>query len=276
MANSKEKKRLDLLLVEKQLFDTRQKAQAAIMAGIVFVDGNRQTKAGTQISLLSQIEIKGNNCPYVSRGGIKLEKALHLFEIDVNNLTCIDAGASTGGFTDCLLQHGASFVYAIDVGYGQIDWKLRNDPRVKVIEKTNVRYIKSEEIFNNKCFKKPVLCTADLSFISVTKVLENISSLMDNQKEFIILIKPQFEAGKDQVPKTGVVKNKSIHIEVIEQFFDFCCNLNLVPINLTYSPLKGPSGNIEYLCHLTSKKKESIINYEFIESIVYNAHEQLK
>lgn len=271
----REKKRLDILLVEKNFFETRQKAQSAIMAGIVFVNGNKSEKAGTQTYIDSEIEIKGNTCPYVSRGGLKLEKALNEFNIDIKDKICIDAGASSGGFTDCMLQHGASFVYAVDVGYGQIDWKLRNDDRVKVIERTNIRHLTPDILYETSDSQKASVCTIDLSFISVTKVLENIYNLMAEEKNIILLIKPQFEAGRTQVPKTGVVKDKKVHFDVISTVFKHCTTINIFPANLTYSPIKGPSGNIEYLSYLTAYMSSTIIDNVFIQNVIDKAHQEL-
>lgn len=275
MVKDKIKKRLDILLVEKELFESRQKAQAAIMAGIVYVDHKKEDKPGSQFLSTVFIEVKGNTCPYVSRGGLKLDKALKEFDIDVNDKICIDAGASSGGFTDCLLQHGARLVYAVDVGYGQLDWKLRNDNRVKVFEKTNIRYLTPQQLYDDT--KDPVasLCSVDLSFISVTKVLGNILNLLGDEKQLIILIKPQFEAGKGLVPKSGVVKDKSIHIDVINNILNFCSTLNLYLLKLTFSPIKGPSGNIEYLCHVTNFSTEESITRDHISQIVDTAHQEL-
>jgi len=274
MTSNSFKIRLDILLVEKGFFETRQKAQAAIMAGIIFVNNKREDKPGSKFDENISIEIKGNSCKYVSRGGLKLEKAIKEFNIDIKDKICIDAGASSGGFTDCLLQHGAAFVYAVDVGYGQIDWKLRNDLKVKVLEKCNIRYLSAENLYADINAPKAQLSTADLSFISVTKVLENITSLMTDQKDIIILIKPQFEAGRNQVPKTGVVKDKNIHFEVIKNICSFVLQLNLTPLNLTYSPIKGPSGNIEYLTYITNHSDLSI-NDSVIKSVIDTAFQEL-
>ena len=275
MAKTNNKKRLDILLVERGFFKTRQKAQAAIMAGIVFIDNEKITKSGTQILADSEIKITDNICRYVSRGGLKLEKALKEFDIKVKDLVCIDAGASTGGFTDCLLQHGAAFVYAIDVGYGQFDWQLRNTDRVKLFERTNIRYVTSDILYENTDTGKASLCTIDLSFISVIKVLENILKLMDYNKQIIILIKPQFEAGRKQVSRSGVIRDKSIHVDVIERILNFCSTLNLTFSGLTFSPVKGPSGNIEYLCYLTSDGEKQSVDKNYILDVVSTAHKEL-
>jgi 23S rRNA (cytidine1920-2'-O)/16S rRNA (cytidine1409-2'-O)-methyltransferase len=275
MREKKEKKRLDTLLVEKELFETRQKAQAAIMAGVVYVNGNKETKSGTKFSQEVLITVKDDYLPFVSRGGLKLAKALDVFNIDLKDRICIDAGASTGGFTDCLLQNGAAMVYAVDVGYGQLDWKLRNDPRVKVIERTNIRYLTPEKLYNDEQSIKASLATIDLSFISVTKVIISLVSLMSYEKHLIILIKPQFEAGRERVTKSGVVKDNKTHISVISTIFDFCKNLELYPVDLTYSPVKGPSGNIEYLGYVTGKPAKDLIDNTLINSIVEKAHKDL-
>lgn len=269
---AKNKQRLDNILVERGHFATRQKAQAAIMSGIVYVENNRAEKAGQQVAIESEITIKGESCPYVSRGGYKLEKALQIFSIDLSDRVCLDAGASTGGFTDCLLQKGASKVYAVDVGYGQLDWKLRNDQRVIVLERTNIRHLKPEELYSNGETEKATLCVADLSFISLTVVMENILTLLDENKQIITLIKPQFEAGRSQVPKSGVVKDQAVHEFVIERICSFCHNLNLKTIDLTHSPVKGPSGNIEYLACFSSFQQSGAFD---IAEIVQKAHQEL-
>lgn len=279
MSTNTTKTRLDLLLVEKGFFETRQKAQAAIMAGIVFINGNREDKPGSRFNEDVNIEVKGNSCIYVSRGGLKLEKAIKEFNIDLMNKVCIDAGASSGGFTDCLLQHGAGFVYAVDVGYGQLAWNLRNDLRVKVLEKCNIRYLSVEKLYEDLNLPRAQLCTMDLSFISITKVLENITKLMANQMEIIILIKPQFEAGRIHVPKTGVVKDKEVHFDVIKNILLYILQMGLTPLNLTYSPIKGPSGNIEYLTYVTNQtidqKLGVNIDDSFIKTLIELAFKEL-
>jgi 23S rRNA (cytidine1920-2'-O)/16S rRNA (cytidine1409-2'-O)-methyltransferase len=255
---AKEKKeRLDQILVEKGFYETKSKAQSAIMAGNVLVNNNKITKAGFLITSLENIHITAEKLPYVSRGGFKLEKALKEFNIELNEKICIDAGASTGGFTDCMLQNGAKYVYAIDVGYGQIDWKLRSDDRVKVIERTNIRNCSIEKVYGENIDKKAQFASMDLSFISITKVLSNIKSLMTAENiEIVALIKPQFEAGKEHVPKSGVVKDKGIHFDVIKKIVEFSQSIDLYTQNLTFSPIKGPAGNIEYLLYLTNEKNE--------------------
>ena len=275
--NSKPKKeRLDNILVTQGFFETKSKAQAAILAGLVRINGQVVTKAGMQISSDTQPEVEANAIPYVSRGGLKLEKALKDFNISVQDKICLDAGASTGGFVDCLLQNGAKKVYAVDVGYGQLAWKLRNDPRVIVIERTNIRMSTADQIYkdleekSNSDFAQ--FATMDLSFISITKVLENIKLLMNNDnQEIIALIKPQFEAGRGQVPKSGVVKDKKIHVNVIKQVLEFACTIGIYPVDLTYSPIRGPAGNIEYLAYF--RNKQSNLGEDKIVKVVDEANE---
>jgi len=255
MKNKKE--RLDNILATRGFFETKSQAQAAILAGKTKINGQIITKAGTQFSENAELNVEIESFPYVSRGGFKLEKAVKEFNLNIKDKICLDAGASTGGFTDCLLQNGAKKVYAVDVGYGQLSWKLRNDSRVIVIERTNIRNAPPELIYTDINHQDSSLfagmAVMDLSFISITKVLENIKTLMYPEKqEIIALIKPQFEAGKDQVPKSGVIKDKNIHFNVIKNVVEFACKLDLYPVNLTYSPIKGPAGNIEYLIYLTN------------------------
>lgn len=239
------KERLDVLLVKRNLAESREKAKAVIMAGCVFVDGQREDKAGTTFSPDVNIEIKGHTLPYVSRGGLKLEKALANFDVDVTGKVCTDVGSSTGGFTDCMLQNGAVKVYAIDVGRGQLDWKLRQDPRVVCMEKTNIRYVTPEDIGEPVDFS-----SIDVSFISLTKVLEPIRNYLKDDGEIVALIKPQFEAGREKVGKKGVVREKSTHREVIEKVTDYARSIGFDVLELDFSPIKGPEGNIEYLVHL--------------------------
>lgn len=271
------KERLDNYLVEQGYFDTKSQAQGAILAAKVKVNGEFLTKAGTLINKEKQQNIEIESLPYVSRGGFKLEKALKEFNIDLKGKVCLDAGASTGGFTDCMLQNGAGKVYAIDVGYGQIAWKLRNDPKVEVIERTNIRNATAEEIYKGSSdFAE--FCAMDLSFISITKVIENVKTLMNPEKhEIVALIKPQFEAGKDQVPKSGVIRDKKIHVNVINNIINFACTINLSPVNLDYSPIQGPAGNIEYLIHLKKSDTELYFDRQkldkLIEETVEKAHE---
>ena len=243
MAN---KTRLDVLLVERGLQETRQKAQATIMSGLVFVNGQRVDKPGTAVLSDAPIEVRGHTLPYVSRGGLKLEKALRDFGVKPEGFVCSDSGASTGGFTDCLLQQGAKKVFAIDVGYGQLDWKIRSDPRVVVMEKTNIRYVTPEQL------GEPLdLSVVDVSFISLKIVLPAIQKLLKQTGQVLCLIKPQFEAGRDKVGKKGVVREKSTHKEVLDDFVVLADSLGFKILGLTFSPVKGPEGNIEFLGHLS-------------------------
>lgn len=267
------KERLDKYLTDLGYFDTKSKAAAAILAGHVKINDEYITKSGFQINPAKDYEIEVKSMPYVSRGGFKLKKALDTFPVKVEGRICLDAGASTGGFTDCLLQNGAKFVYAADVGYGQLDWKIRSDNRVKTIERTNLKICSLDDIYAEN---DPVadLLVSDLSFISLTKVLENLKKLLSpNFHEMICLIKPQFEAGKEKVEKGGVVKDKKVHAEVIENVINFAKNLGYTINGLTFSSIKGPSGNIEYLVWLSTENTNPL-NYE-INSIVNNAFKTL-
>ncbi|MBQ4565798.1 MAG: TlyA family RNA methyltransferase, partial [Oscillospiraceae bacterium] len=242
----KQKERLDVLLVQQGLCDSRSKAQALIMSGEVYVDGQKCDKAGTPILTTAQIEVRGNACPYVSRGGLKLEKALRDFGVDPTGYVCSDSGASTGGFTDCLLQKGAKKVFAIDVGYGQLAWSIRTDPRVVCMERTNIRYVTPEQL------GEPLdLSVVDVSFISLKIVLPAIKALLKTTGQVLCLIKPQFEAGKEKVGKKGVVRDPEVHKEVLDNFLALAAELNFTVRNLTFSPVKGPEGNIEFLGHLS-------------------------
>ena len=264
------KERLDKILTDKGYFDTKSKAQASIMAGDVKVDGVTVTKAGFLIELKENTVFEIKSMPFVSRGGFKLDKAIKTFNINLKDRICIDAGASTGGFTDCMLQNGAKKVYSVDVGYGQIAWKLRTDSRVKVIEKVNIKNCKEDEIYSNNEEKADFL-TMDLSFISITKVLNNLIKLANKENfEIVSLIKPQFEAGKEQVGKNGVVREKEIHIEVIQNIINYIKTLNLSIKGLTFSPIKGPKGNIEYLIYLGNRGVD--VDFD-IKNVVDNAHE---
>lgn len=240
-----EKERLDILLVQRNLAQSRELAKAYIMAGNVYVDGCKESKAGTSIHSTAQIEVRNVSQKYVSRGGYKLEKAMDVFGIQLTDKICLDIGASTGGFTDCMLQNAAAYVYAIDVGYGQFAWKLRNDPRVLCLEKTNVRYISEEQIT-----KKGDFASIDVSFISLTKVLPAVLSVLKDEGQLVCLIKPQFEAGREKVGKKGVVKDISVHLEVIVKIIDFAILSNVSVMDISFSPIKGPEGNIEYLIYL--------------------------
>ena len=239
------KKRLDMMLVERALAPSREKAKAYIMAGQVYVDGQKEDKAGSMFAETVKVEVRGNTLPYVSRGGLKLEKAMNEFDVSLEGKVCMDVGASTGGFTDCMLQNGAVKVYSIDVGYGQLDWKLRNDPRVVCMEKTNIRYVLPEDLQEPAQFS-----SIDVSFISLTKVLLPVRNLLTDDGEIVCLIKPQFEAGREKVGKKGVVREKSTHIEVIHKVIDYAMSIGFEVLNLEFSPIKGPEGNIEYLVHL--------------------------
>ena len=239
------KVRLDQLIFDLGLTESRERAKTTVMSGLVFVDGKRIDKPGTQVSPDSKIEVKGSAIPYVSRGGLKLEKALKVFHIDPTGMHCIDCGASTGGFTDVLLKNGADKVFAVDVGYGQLAWSLRQDERVVNMERTNIRHISPEQIP-----EALDLAVADLSFISLKLVLPAISSVLKDKAELVCLIKPQFEAGKDEVGKKGVVRDESVHLAVIESILDFVPTIGLTVLGLDYSPIKGPEGNIEYLCYM--------------------------
>lgn len=239
------KKRLDILLLERGLAASREKAKAVIMAGIVYVDGNREDKAGTSFDENVRIEVRGETLPYVSRGGLKLEKAVKIFHLDLKGKNCLDVGSSTGGFTDCMLQNGAAHVYAIDVGRGQLDWKLRNDPRVTSMEKTNIRFVTPEDIGIPSDF-----CSIDVSFISLVKVLLPVRELLSEHAQLVCLIKPQFEAGRQKVGKHGVVRDAAVHEEVIIKVAAYAESIGLFPCGLDFSPVKGPEGNIEYLLFL--------------------------
>ena len=242
----KVKKRLDVLLTEQGYAENRTKAQAIIMSGIVYVDGQKADKPGTAYEDTVSIEVRGGACPYVIRGGLKLEKALRDFGVKPEGFVCSDSGASTGGFTDCLLQQGARKVFAIDVGYGQLDWKIRSDPRVVVMEKTNIRYVTPEQL------GEPLdLSVVDVSFISLKIVLPAIRALLKPTGQVLCLIKPQFEAGREKVGKKGVVREKSTHVEVLQGFVELADSLGFHILGLTYSPVKGPEGNIEFLGHLS-------------------------
>jgi len=267
-----QKERLDKYLTDLGYFETKSKAAAAILAGHVKIDDVYITKAGFQMKSDKEYNIVVKSMPYVSRGGFKLKKALDSFDFSPKGRVCLDAGASTGGFTDCLLQNGAEFVYAVDVGYGQLDWKIRSDKRVKVIEKTNLRICMPSDIYSEN--EQPAdLLVSDLSFISLTKVLENLKTLLKPEfHEMICLIKPQFEAGKDNIEKGGVVKDKKIHEEVINNVADYAKSLGYSIKGLTYSSIKGPAGNIEYLIWISTEN--SSFEYDTKE-IVEQAHKNL-
>lgn len=262
-----EKERLDVLLHKRGLFESREKARSAIMAGVVFVDNIKEDKPGTKFNVEAKIDIKENPIPFVSRGGLKLQKAMKTFGIVLSGKSAIDIGASTGGFTDCMLKSGAIEVTAIDVGYGQLAWQLRNDKRVVNMERTNIRYIKPGDIGDDKDF-----ASIDVSFISLKKVLPVARDLIKDNGEIVCLIKPQFEAGRDKVGKRGVVKEASTHEEVIRDIINFAVSLEFKVLGLTFSPVKGPEGNIEYLLHL--KKSGETINgiEDIIKQVVLDSH----
>jgi 23S rRNA (cytidine1920-2'-O)/16S rRNA (cytidine1409-2'-O)-methyltransferase len=239
------KKRLDVLLTERGEFSTREKAKAAVMAGLVYIDGRLEDKAGAQVSEDADIEVRGEACPYVSRGGFKLEKALRFFGIPMEGKHCVDIGASTGGFTDVMLQSGAEKVYAVDVGYGQLDWKLRSDPRVVCMEKVNFRYLDPASMPEKLDF-----ACCDVSFISISKILPVAAKLLKDEGEMVSLIKPQFEAGREQVGKNGIVRDAGVHREVIERAIAYAHDAGFGVFGLTYSPVRGAKGNIEFLIHL--------------------------
>lgn len=263
------KERLDILLVNRNLASSREKAKAIIMSGIVYVDGKKEDKAGTTFDEKVNIEVRGNTLKYVSRGGLKLEKAMNNFVIILKDKICMDVGSSTGGFTDCMLQNGAKKVYAIDVGHGQLDWKLRNDERVVCMEKTNIRYVTPLDIQDKIDFS-----SIDVSFISLTKVLEPVKNLLSDNGEVVCLIKPQFEAGREKVGKKGVVRDANVHIEVIQMVMEYAKSIGFIILNLDFSPIRGPEGNIEYLLHLT--KAENNIEKDIdVKEIVNLSHKDL-
>ena len=262
------KERLDVMLVSQGLATSREKAKAVIMAGQVYVNGQKEDKAGSMFAPDVKIEVRGHALPYVSRGGLKLEKAMKTFPITLQELVCMDIGASTGGFTDCMLQNGAKKVFAVDVGYGQLDWKLRNDERVVCMEKTNIRYVTPDQIGEPLDF-----ASIDVSFISLTKVLGPLWELLKEDGEVVCLIKPQFEAGREKVGKKGVVRDPKVHEEVIEMVTSFANANGYLVQGLTYSPIKGPEGNIEYLAWLKKREKGAEGNCpEGISELVAEAH----
>lgn len=274
MQDKIKKERLDILLFNRGLAPSREKAKAIIMSGIVYVDDNKEDKAGTTFPDNVKIEVRGNTLRYVSRGGLKLEKAMREFDIKLDGNICMDVGSSTGGFTDCMLQNGAVKVYSVDVGHGQLDWKLRNDERVVCMEKTNIRYVTADDIEDKLDF-----ASIDVSFISLTKVLMPVKNLLKAQGEIVCLIKPQFEAGREKVGKKGVVRDRKVHAEVIEQVITYAESIELYPLALTFSPVKGPEGNIEYLLYLskdeTKRNMSKSVHVEDIEQVVTLSHNTL-
>lgn len=272
MGESKE--RLDVLLVERGFFDTREKAQKNIMAGLVFVDNQRVDKCGEKVKINGIIEVKGEAIPYVSRGGLKLEKAINEFSIDLSDKVTMDVGASTGGFTDCMLKNNALKVFSVDVGYGQLAWELRTNPKVVSMERTNIRYVKTEDIGILLDF-----ASIDVAFISLKLVLPVVKELLKEMGEIVALIKPQFEAGRDKVGKKGVVRDSSTHMEVIKTIIYFAGEIGLEMKGLTFSPVKGPEGNIEYLVYLVKSGNTEIDNEGItrkIEDVVEGSHKSLK
>ena len=266
------KERLDVLLVNLGYAPSREKAKAVIMSGCVYVNGQKEDKAGTMFDTYAAIEVRGNSLKYVSRGGLKLEKAMEEFAIGLDGKTCMDVGASTGGFTDCMLQNGAVKVFAVDVGHGQLAWSLRNDPRVVCMEKTNIRYVVPEDIGCSVDF-----VSIDVSFISLTKVLVPVKELMAERGQIVCLIKPQFEAGREKVGKKGVVREKETHMEVVRMVMDFALSIGFGVLGLAFSPIKGPEGNIEYLLYLqkTPTAEELAAPLPDVKALVEQSHELL-
>ena len=258
------KERLDIYLTENCYAESREKAKSIIMEGIVYINNQKATKAGDTVSETDTVEVRGNTLKYVSRGGLKLEKAMTSFNLNLDGKICMDVGASTGGFTDCMLQNGASKVYCVDVGYGQLAWKLRQDERVKNMERTNIRYVTENDIEEKLDF-----ASIDVAFISLKLVLPVVYNLLKDEGEVVALIKPQFEAGRDKVGKKGVVRDKNVHIEVIENVLEFTRSFGFRVLKVTYSPIKGPEGNIEYLMHISKTGEDNTIN---INEIVENSH----
>lgn len=266
MAN---KTRLDVLLVERGLIESRQKAQTTIMSGLVYVKGQKVDKPGTAVTNDAEIEVRGNALKYVSRGGLKLEKAMATFPVELKDAICGDIGASTGGFTDCMLQNGASKVYAVDVGYGQLAWKLREDPRVVCMERTNARFLDHQQIPDELDF-----ASIDVSFISLKLILPAVCGVLKEQGHVACLVKPQFEAGREKVGKKGVVRDPAVHLEVLEKFLIHAKESGFTVLGLTYSPIRGPEGNIEYLGYLEKNEWQTM---EFdLKALVEESHQTLK
>lgn len=267
-----DKKRVDVALVERGLAQSREKAQALVMSGVVYIGENKVDKASAQVTPEDELIVRQTGTGYVSRGALKLEKGLAVFGVEAKDRVAMDLGASTGGFTDVLLQNGAAHVYAIDVGYGQLDWKLRNDPRVTVMERTNARYLTADDLP-----LRPTLGVMDVSFISITKILPAAAAIMGENGEFISLIKPQFEAGRDRVRKKGVVRDAQVHLDVVKEILHFIdADMGWTAQNLSFSPIKGPEGNIEFLVHILPKERatHSVTEQEAAE-VVRQAHESL-
>ena len=269
MASKKE--RLDVLLVDKGICTSRERAKTNIMAGLIFVDGQRVDKAGEKVSVDADIVFKGEELKYVSRGGLKLEKAMNTFGIDLTNKVCMDRGASTGGFTDCMLQNHASKVFSVDVGYGQFAWKLRTDERVVCMERTNIRYVTPEDIGVPLDF-----ASIDVSFISLRTIMPAVKNLLGDKGEVVALIKPQFEAGREKVGKKGVVRDIEVHLEVVNKIVNFLIENDFNVLGLSFSPIKGPEGNREYLVYFTKdKEKEGTFELSQIDDVVRESHSQL-
>lgn len=268
---AEKKERLDILLVEKGIITSRERAKACIMEGRVYVDGQKVDKAGEKVSSAANIEYRGDTLKYVSRGGLKLEKAMNSYNLSLENKVCMDIGASTGGFTDCMLQNGARKVFSVDVGYGQFAWKLRTDERVVCMERTNIRYVTLEDIGEPLDF-----ASIDVSFISLKKIMPATLNLLKEDGEVVALIKPQFEAGREKVGKKGVVREKETHKEVVYGIIDFLIAQELTVLGVGYSPIKGPEGNREYLVYFTKdKNKESNFKREDIEVVVEESHVEI-
>ncbi|KNF07409.1 TlyA family rRNA methyltransferase [Gottschalkia purinilytica] len=264
------KERIDVLLVEKGLVESREKAKKYIMAGLVFVDNEKVDKGGTKVSVEAEIIVKGNPIPYVSRGGLKLEKALKEFPVSIEDKVALDIGASTGGFSDCMLKNNVRKVYAIDVGYGQLAWKIRSNEKVVPMDRTNIRYVKKEDIGELASF-----VSIDVSFISLKLVLPVVKELTTEDVEIIALIKPQFEAGRDKVGKKGVVRDINIHKEVIKNIYEYCKSIGFNFSGLTYSPIKGAEGNREYLAYIVKKDVDNVNIDELIDKVVEESHSDL-
>lgn len=268
---SSKKERLDILLVEKGICNSRERAKTNIMAGLVFVDGHRVDKAGEKVNRDAEIIFKGEELKYVSRGGLKLEKAMNEFNISLDNKVCMDIGASTGGFTDCMLQNGATKVFSVDVGYGQFAWKLRVDERVVCMERTNIRYVTPEDIGDKLDF-----ASIDVSFISLRTIMPAVKNLLKDNGEVVALIKPQFEAGRDKVGKKGVVREKSVHKEVVTNIANYLIENEFNIVGMSFSPIKGPEGNREYLVYFSKdKERESDFSLDQIDEIIEQSHSQL-
>ena len=266
------KKRLDVLLTERGLVPSREKARQAIMEGLVYVDGQKEDKPGSPFSEEVALEVRGRSLPYVSRGGLKLEKALAVFPIDLTDRVCMDIGASTGGFTDCMLQNGAALVYAIDVGYGQLAYRLRTDPRVVCMEKTNFRYVTPDDLGE----RRPTFASVDVSFISLAKILPAAAAILPEGGEAVALIKPQFEAGREKVGKKGVVRDPAVHEEVIAKVLAMAVEEGYAIKGLTFSPVRGPEGNIEYLVHLRRQQtdREQPFSEKAVRDLVRRSYEE--